>query len=73
MLKKPRNEDLINVFERRWKANHNNDLKDAKQRQEEFNKKMYGERPKYKPLTNEEKLREMNKNIENLRRNNRPF
>lgn len=71
MLGKKREEDLTLVFERRWKANHNDDVKEFKKRKEEFDKKMYGKPITYKPLSMEEKLKNMNKNIENLKNSRR--
>ena len=31
-----RNEDLTKVFDRTWKANHNNDVKEARSREKQF-------------------------------------
>ena len=35
-----RNEDLTKVFDRTWKANHNNDVKEARSREKKFWNKM---------------------------------
>lgn len=35
-----RNEDLTKVFDRTWKANHNNDVKEARSREKQFWNKM---------------------------------
>ena len=35
-----RNEDLTKVFDRTWKANHNNDVKEARNREKKFWNKM---------------------------------
>lgn len=36
-----RNEDLTKVFDRTWKANHNNDVKEARGREKKFWNKMF--------------------------------
>ena len=35
-----RNEDLTKVFDRTWKANHNNDVKEVRSREKKFWNKM---------------------------------
>ena len=43
-----REEDLTKVFDRRWKANHNNDVKEAREKEKIFINKMFNvkEEPK---------------------------
>lgn len=36
-----RNEDLTRVFDRTWKANHNNDVKEARAKEKKFWNKMF--------------------------------
>lgn len=36
-----RNEDLTKVFDRRWKANHNDDVKEARAKEKQFMDKMF--------------------------------
>lgn len=36
-----RNEDLTKVFDRTWKANHNNDVKEARAKEKKFWNKMF--------------------------------
>ena len=36
-----RNEDLTKVFDRTWKANHNNDVKEARAKEKKFWDKMF--------------------------------
>lgn len=36
-----RNEDLTRVFDRTWKANHNNDVKEARTKEKKFWNKMF--------------------------------
>lgn len=36
-----RQEDLIKVFDKRWKANHNDDVKNAKEKEKKFMNKMF--------------------------------
>ena len=38
-----RQDDLLVVFNKTWKANHNDDIKKAKEKEAEFNKKMFGD------------------------------
>ena len=35
------NEDLTRVFDRTWKANHNNDVKEARTKEKKFWNKMF--------------------------------
>ena len=37
-----RNEDLTKVFDRRWKANHNDDVQRAREKEKKFMNKMFG-------------------------------
>lgn len=36
-----RNEDLTRVFDRTWKANHNNDVKEARAKEKKFWNRMF--------------------------------
>lgn len=36
-----RNEDLTKVFDRTWKANHNNDIKEARAKEKKFWNRMF--------------------------------
>ena len=58
-----RQEDLTKVFDRTWKANHNNDVKEARAREKEFMNKMFNVKATptnnnmgFKPLTHEQQL-----------------
>lgn len=71
-MKNKRMKDLTTVFNETWKANHNNGITNAKKKQAEFNRKMYGNAGMdLKPLTNNEKLENMKKNMDAVFRNER--
>lgn len=75
-----RNRDLIEVFNDRWKANHNNDVKEAREREKKFINKMFNVkeendnvvRPKVKS-TREIQLERLEKNMNNLRNRDSSF
>lgn len=64
-----RQEDLMTVFDRTWKANHNDDIKKAKEREKKFIDRMFNVKPKRKkrntpkPLTQKEQLEQLQKNM----------
>ncbi len=46
-----RQEDLMKVFERRWKANHDNGVKEAVEREKKFINKMFNVKEEKKDST----------------------
>lgn len=46
-----RQEDLMKVFERRWKANHDNGVKEAVDREKKFINKMFNVKEEVKEST----------------------
>lgn len=60
-----RNEDLTKVFDRTWKANHNNDIKDAKIKEKNFWNKMFNVKEK----DNKSNVVTPNMQVNNLQRN----
>lgn len=60
-----RNEDLTKVFDRTWKANHNNDVKEARSREKKFWNKMFN----VKDNGNTGKIVTPNMQVNNLQRN----
>jgi len=42
MINNGRQEDLMKVFDKTWKANHNDDLKRVKEKDKKFMDKMFG-------------------------------
>lgn len=71
MFKK--NRDLTEVFDDRWKANHNDDVKKAKQREIDFINKMFDVKTSQTPSRNssQENLARLNKNIQDANNWNR--
>ena len=71
MFKK--NRDLTEVFDDRWKANHNDDVKKAKQREIDFINKMFDVKTSKTPSRNssQENLARLNKNIQDANNWNR--
>lgn len=62
-----RNEDLTKVFDRTWKANHNNDVKDARSREKKFWNKMFN--VKDNGNANTGKIVTPNMQVNNLQKN----
>lgn len=67
-----RQDDLMNVFDKTWKANHNDDVKRAKENEKKFMDKMFNTGSKNvigkvgnTPL---ERVNNLNNNIDNARR-----
>ena len=62
-----RQEDLSKVFDKRWKANHNDDVKLAREKEKKFMNEMFGtnNREKVKPLTPGERASNLQNNINN--------
>lgn len=58
-------EDLTTVFDKRWKANHNDDVKVAREKEKQFMNKMYGNKNSINTNYNtpEAKLNNLNNNI----------
>ncbi len=71
MFKK--NRDLTEIFDDRWKANHNDDVKQAKQREIEFINKMFDVKATKTTTCNnsQDNLERLNKNIQNANNWNR--
>ena len=71
MFKK--NRDLTEVFDDMWKANHNDDVKKAKQREIDFINKMFDVKTSQTPSRNssQENLARLNKNIQDANNWNR--
>lgn len=68
-------EDLSKVFDRTWKANHNDDVKNAKIREKNFMDRMFNIKNKddndtSKIKTPDEKVNELQNNINNMRKFN---
>lgn len=61
-----RNEDLTKVFDRTWKANHNNDVKEARKREKEFMDKMFNVK---KPVNNIPQRQTPSSSATNLQKN----
>lgn len=66
MFKK--NRDLIEVFDDRWKANHNDDVKKAKEREINFINQMFNVKPtsSTKRNTSQDNLARLNKNMQEV-------
>ena len=62
-----RNEDLTKVFDRTWKANHNNDVKEARSREKQFWNKMLN--VKDNSNANTGKIVTPNMQVNNLQKN----
>ena len=62
-----RNEDLTKVFDRTWKANHNNDVKEARSREKKFWNKMLN--VKDNGNANTRKIVTPNMQVDNLQKN----
>lgn len=71
MFKK--NRDLVEVFDDRWKANHNDDVKKAKEREITFINKMFNVKTNQTPSHNssQDNLTRLNKNIQDANNWNR--
>lgn len=61
-----RNEDLTKVFDRTWKANHNNDVKEARTKEKKFWNKMFNVKEN---STSDRKVVTPNSQVSNLQRN----
>lgn len=61
-----RNEDLTKVFDRTWKANHNNDVKEARAKEKKFWNKMFNIK---ESSTSDRKIVTSNSQVSNLQRN----
>lgn len=61
-----RNEDLTKVFDRTWKANHNNDVKEARTKEKKFWNKMFNIK---ESSTSDRKVVTPNSQVSNLQRN----
>lgn len=61
-----RNEDLTKVFDRTWKANHNNDVKEARTKEKKFWNKMFNVK---ESSTFDRKVVTPNSQVSNLQRN----
>ena len=61
-----RNEDLTKVFDRTWKANHNNDVKEARTKEKKFWNKMFNVN---ESSTSDRKVVTPNSQVSNLQRN----
>ena len=61
-----RNEDLTKVFDRTWKANPNNDVKEARTKEKKFWNKMFNVK---ESSTSDRKVVTPNSQVSNLQRN----
>ena len=73
-----RNKDLTQVFDQRWKANHNYEaVKQAKEHDKNFIDKMFNKNKEEKPKQNinymQERLKRLNDNMSTLRNNRNKF
>ena len=64
-----RNEDLTKVFDRTWKANHNNDVKEARSREKQFWNKMLNVKDNSNANANTGKIVTPNMQVNNLQKN----
>ena len=64
-----RNEDLTKVFDRTWKANHNNDVKEARTKEKKFWNKMFNVKESYTSsrgvITPSEQVGNLQRNMNN--------
>lgn len=62
-----RQEDLTKVFDRRWKANHNDDVKKARDREKDFMNRMFNTNniSNNKVITPNDMARNLHNNMEN--------
>ena len=63
-----RQEDLTKVFDRTWKANHNNDVKIAREKERKFMDRMFNVKRKEistKPLTPNQRVETLQGNMNN--------
>lgn len=75
-----RNRDLTEVFDARWKANHNDDIKNLRDKERKFINKLFNVkeekddfvRPKVKS-SREIQLERLEKNMNNLKNRNNNF
>lgn len=71
-----RQEDLTKVFDRTWKANHNDDVKRARKEEKKFIDRLFNVKPsiekmtKSKILTPEEQVNNLQKNISDMNKIN---
>ena len=67
-----RKEDLTKVFDRTWKANHNDDVKIAREREKDFMNRMFNVKPSLeksnnlRPLTPSEQVDNLQKNMDGM-------
>ena len=67
-----RQEDLTKVFDRNWKANHNDDVKKARAREKEFIDKLFDVKPsvqkesKPKVITPNEQVNNLQKSMDGM-------
>lgn len=67
-----RNEDLTKVFDKTWKANHNDDVKKAREREKNFIDKLFNikhpteKRNTPRPLSPNEQVSNLQKNINGM-------
>ena len=67
-----RNKDLTQIFDSRWKANHDYDaVKKMKQHDRDFTNKMFNVRENNKVNYMEERLKRLQGNLDALKNNNR--
>ncbi len=65
-------EDLTKVFDRTWKANHNDDVKEAREKEKKFIDKMFNvktpleEKKLPKPLTPNEQVSNLQRNMNSM-------
>lgn len=66
-----REEDLTRVFDKRWKANHNDDVKRAREKDRNFMNKMFNvnnNKVNNRALTPGEMAKNLHNNMENVNR-----
>lgn len=66
-----REEDLTRVFDRRWKANHNDDVKRAREKDRDFMNKMFNvnnNNNNNRVVTPGEMVKSLHNNMENANR-----
>lgn len=73
-----RNKDLTQIFDARWKANHNYEaVRQAKEKDKRFIDKMFNNKIEEKPNQNinymQERLKRLNDNMSALRNNRNKF
>ena len=63
-------EDLTKVFDRTWKANHSDDVKNAREKEKKFMDRMFNVKRNSmdnKNLTPEDRVNNLNNNMNNMR------